>query len=126
MNSFVFATDSNFARGDDALIVDVPLYLEDKKALFAWYANSLSLPNYFGANWDALDECLRDLSWIQQRKIILVHSKLPLSGNKADQLTYVEMLNSVVQSWNSDDAHDITVIFDPSCQSAINALTAGA
>jgi RNAse (barnase) inhibitor barstar len=29
--------------------------------LFAALADALALPDYFGHNWDALDECLRDL-----------------------------------------------------------------
>jgi RNAse (barnase) inhibitor barstar len=31
------------------------------EALFSKLAQALELPDYFGHNWDALDECLRDL-----------------------------------------------------------------
>ena len=32
--------------------------------LFRAIADGFCFPGYFGANWDALDECLRDLQWL--------------------------------------------------------------
>ena len=34
--------------------------IADRTGLFAALASALSLPDYFGANWDALLDCLRD------------------------------------------------------------------
>lgn len=33
------------------------------KDLFAAVASAMQFPEYFGSNWDALDECLGDMSW---------------------------------------------------------------
>lgn len=35
-------------------------------------AVGFSFPDYFGRNWDALDECLRDLSWLPAEGYVLV------------------------------------------------------
>lgn len=37
--------------------------LSDRKALLAAIGRVLEFPDYYGANWDALEECLFDLSW---------------------------------------------------------------
>lgn len=37
--------------------------LRDKRALLDRCAVEFALPAYFGHNWDALQDCLRDLSW---------------------------------------------------------------
>jgi len=38
--------------------------IEGDRQLFAFLAEALGFPDYFGHNWDAVDECLRDLSWL--------------------------------------------------------------
>jgi RNAse (barnase) inhibitor barstar len=37
--------------------------LTDKAAMLEAVSTALRFPDYFGFNWDALDECLCDLSW---------------------------------------------------------------
>lgn len=35
----------------------------DKESLLEAIGSVLGFPEYYGANWDALEECLSDLSW---------------------------------------------------------------
>jgi len=53
---------------------------------------SLWLPGWFGFNWDALFDCLSDLSWIPQQKIALVHYELPKIAEQ-DLIKYLSLLN---------------------------------
>jgi RNAse (barnase) inhibitor barstar len=41
--------------------------VRDKKDFLARVARALSFPNWFGANWDALNDCLRDLDWLPMK-----------------------------------------------------------
>lgn len=63
MQPFVLSSDVASLRGEDTRVVEVSTDLSEKNVLLSWYVRALGLPEYFGANWDALDECLRDLSW---------------------------------------------------------------
>lgn len=47
--------------------------ISSKQDLMAALAEALEFPDYFGGNWDALDECLRDLgSWLQADGYVVV------------------------------------------------------
>jgi hypothetical protein len=44
----------------------------DEGELMNALAIGFSFPDYFGRNWDAVDECLRDLSWLPAEGYVLV------------------------------------------------------
>jgi RNAse (barnase) inhibitor barstar len=51
---------------------DVPLQaVSGKKQFFAVCAKQLKLPSYFGGNWDALADCVRDFSWVSGAGYVL-------------------------------------------------------
>ena len=43
-----------------------------KQDLMAALSDALEFPDWFGGNWDALDECLRDLGWLEANGHVLV------------------------------------------------------
>lgn len=68
-----------------------------KDRLFQEIASALQFPHYFGENWDALEECLGDLGWIDSDHLTLLITnadKLLPSGSK-DFSTFLEILHSV-------------------------------
>lgn len=51
------------ARPTDLVPVLDGRSLTDKDGLLAALGWALEFPDYYGANWDALEECLTDMSW---------------------------------------------------------------
>ena len=59
--------------------IDLPLHaVVDRKQFFKMCATQLKLPTYFGGNWDALADCVRDFSWLSGWKGCVLH----LSGSE--------------------------------------------
>jgi RNAse (barnase) inhibitor barstar len=69
----------------------VPPRLESKTALLAFLKEALRFPDYFGDNWDALNDCLADVAEGAE-KFVLVHHDLPLESEPAEQRTYLEIV----------------------------------
>ena len=52
--------------------MDLPLQsVTTKKQFMAVCAKQLKLPSYFGGNWDALADCLRDFNWLKAGGYVL-------------------------------------------------------
>lgn len=81
----------------------------------------LWLPGYFGFNWDALYDCLRDLDWIACKKVVLVHDALPKLSDD-DLRTYLEVLRDSALDWGDDENHELEVVFQESDSYKINSL----
>ena len=63
-------------RAED-YVARIPPSLNTRERLFDALIHELQLPAYFGENWDALSECLRDLSWIESKRVVILHTDLP-------------------------------------------------
>lgn len=46
------------------------------QAFFNLIGQALLLPDYFGGNWNALDDCMRDLSWLPEHDLTLTFQGL--------------------------------------------------
>lgn len=109
--------NSTFCREGD-FVARVPQGLTNRDDLFTVLRRELRLPDYFGGNWDALSECLRDLSWINARRIIIEHRDLP--GLDSETLgTYLDILVECVQDWKSGEEHELFVVFPQNSRDAI-------
>jgi hypothetical protein len=63
---------------------------------------ALQLPAYFGENWPALDECLKDLSWLAAPAYVLVvtDADLLFRDDKLDSLpTFLKLAASAGDAW---------------------------
>lgn len=94
---FLFVDDPAAFTAEGALVVRIPAAARGKEKLLGVLAKRLRFPSYFGHNWDALDECLRDLSWIgPQGRVVLVHEGLPFAPSSPAMATYLGILADAV------------------------------
>ena len=95
--TFQFVDDPREFRAGDALVLRIPAKARGKEKLFGVLVKGLRLPSYFGWNWDALDECLNDLSWLSdETRVIIVHEGLPFSCGGEQLPAYLNLLRDVV------------------------------
>lgn len=71
--------------------------------LFTEVAEALEFPDYFGHNWDALEECLADLEWLPGKGYVLLftNAELILPNDEEDFATFLEVLSDAGEAWAS-------------------------
>ena len=121
---FVFV-DSPAEFGDEAgLIVRIPPGIRSKQKLLAILATKLHFPRYFGWNWDALEECLRDLSWLPAAKpIVLVHEGLPFGAGGKNRSIYLEVLRAVLAHRQSSPGPKLSAVFPTAAQPELSDVS---
>jgi RNAse (barnase) inhibitor barstar len=74
--------------------------------LFAEFARALGFPDYFGHNWDALEECLADLEWLPAKGYVLLvnDAEQVLPRDEEDYATFLEVLSDAGEAWASGQA----------------------
>ncbi len=87
------------AAGVRAVQVDLG-QAPDKAALLAAFARELGFPDWFGSNWDALEDCLTDLSWLEPGEVVLI-----LEGSEAlppdDLGVLIDVLSACAEHWQA-------------------------
>lgn len=75
-----------------------------KEQLLNHVATVLQFPNDFGHNWDALEECLTDLEWVDGDGYLIYFDHIDgLLSEHPDQFeTFVEIVRDAVESWKED------------------------
>ena len=101
----------------DEHCVVLPARLESKTALLAFLRDALRLPDYFGANWDALEECLNDPILVEPHRVVLVHHDLPLEADPAGQRTYLEIVGAA-----SRDSTRLVTVFPDSYRERLEGI----
>jgi RNAse (barnase) inhibitor barstar len=81
-------------------------YCKTPASLFTEFARALEFPDYFGHNWDALEECLTDLEWLPAKGYILLitDAALVLSNDEEEYETFLEILRDAGEAWGNGQA----------------------
>lgn len=120
---FIFNLD-DVSSEQNTFVARIPAGVFTKEDLLNTLARELHFPNYFGQNWDALADCLRDFDWIETRQVVLLHEALP-QLNDDDLKTYIEILIFCVSDWSAGEKHELIVIFPDEAQKHIEAIIGG-
>ena len=86
--------------------------VQGKEGFLKKLAEALDFPDWFGGNWDALEDCLSDLSWREAPGWVLIFRNFDaLPGDERGVL--VEVLASAAQFWAERGKLFFAVFIDP-------------
>ena len=91
----VAVQEAAVASGLDFTRIDVR-GVSDKAGFLTAVASALEFPPYFGMNWDALHDCLTDMSWRPAAGYVLLFSGLQCLAQHSD--VDVEMVPGVLDA----------------------------
>lgn len=120
MDTSLFNFDYQIKNKDYTFVAKLPKGISQKQQLLSSLSNCLKFPDYFGMNWDALDDCLSDFNWISRKTIVLYHEDVPLMIAKEEQSTYLEILLHAVDTWKNSPKHEFIVSFPSAVKSYLN------
>lgn len=121
MTIFKYANKSVSYGDGGVFIARVDPNIADTDELLRSLYYLLWFPGYFGFNWNALYDCLRDLDWISENKIKIVHDSLPRIP-ESDLRIYLEVLQDSILDWVGDERHQLEVYFHEKDKGEIERL----
>lgn len=79
---------------------------QTKASLFEHFAECLHFPDYFGRNWDAFLDCVRDLEWIPAAgyAIVVSDANRLLRHSEKDFAIFVDILDTAAEEWAQGSA----------------------
>lgn len=81
----------------------------------------LWFPGYFGFNWNALYDCLRDLEWIPMKRVAVIHGVLPNIPD-ADLKIYLEILRDSIVELKANNRTNLEIVFPESARERVERL----
>lgn len=99
-----------FRAAGEALIVIVPKNITTKQQLLNSLGSQLRFPDHFGKNWDAFDDCIDDLGWIDEKNIFIIHEGFPQIPEK-DFNVYCASIKEASNFWKQDGNKNLTIVF---------------
>jgi hypothetical protein len=66
-------TSADLAAKGIAVVTIHGSRIRDKETFLEEFARELKFPDYFGKNWDAFEECMKDLAWLHAGGVVLIY-----------------------------------------------------
>jgi len=104
-------------RGSALDVVQVGF--NDKNDFLGGISSALAFPDWFGRNWDALEDCLADLSWRPAAGHVLLLSGAPAGDERGILL---DVLGACAESWAARGRPFFAVFVDPNRELALPEL----
>ena len=96
---FLFYQQVSEIITDNTYIVNVS-NIETKSELLYLYYRAFNFPDYFGFNWDALEDFLYYLDeFVNKDKVSIIHNDF-LNLMDKDFYIYIDILNNVCERWS--------------------------
>ncbi|MDX1945786.1 MAG: barstar family protein [Pirellulaceae bacterium] len=112
---FVFIDEPAKFHDPAALVARIPRGIRSKQKLLAILAEKLKFPGYFGHNWDALEESLRDFSWLPaDQGVVIVHEDVPFGPRGENRPLYLSVLSEALAHWSSASVGRLRAIWPTS------------
>lgn len=121
MSVFKFTDKSVCYVSNEVFLARVDPAIVDTDELLRSLYYLLWFPGYFGFNWNSLYDCLCDLDWIVETKVVIVHGSLP-SIPDSDLCIYLGVLKDSILDWNDDERHQLEVVFHEKDKETIEKL----
>jgi RNAse (barnase) inhibitor barstar len=103
----------------------IPSSIANSDELHKFYASLLQIGGYYGHNWDALDEVIQDLEWVEEKEVEILHDGLPRLSSE-ELIIYLSILSEAVDFWNGrgiNAQHKLVIYFPLDSKEQIEKLT---
>jgi RNAse (barnase) inhibitor barstar len=79
-------------------------HISDKASFLRGAALSMHFPEYFGYNWDSLEECIKDLVWQPANGYVLLYDRFRTfaEDDPPHWQTATDILRSAVDYWSRE------------------------
>lgn len=86
--------------------------MRNLKGFFDEVSAAFQFPYYFGNNWNAFDDCMSDLSWLQSSKYIMIISNaehILLEENEIEFKRFLNSMQIIIRGWAGDNENLATM-----------------
>jgi RNAse (barnase) inhibitor barstar len=106
----------------DSKLALTTIRVSSKDTLLQDIAKALDFPDWFGGNWDALEDCLSDLSWREAAGHVLVFEGFQ-SLPEDDLGVLIDVLRSAAEFWAGQGRPFFAVFIDPASMLKLDNLS---